>query len=78
MPKFAASTKVEIKKSLAQRPELSEFFSDNADYSRMAKERVHIDDVHHTVTMYIYSHICMTKSGWFLKTYGYDYESLRL
>ncbi len=54
MPKFAITTKVGLKNALSQRPELKEFFSDRADYSRMAKEQVKVQEVHHTVILFYF------------------------
>ena len=50
MPKFSIKTKAELKKSFAQRPELREFCSDSADYSRMAKEKVKVNEIYHMVS----------------------------
>jgi hypothetical protein len=58
MPKFAITTKVGLKNALSQRPELKEFFSDRADYSRMAKEQVKVQEVHHTVILFLCINIC--------------------
>ena len=49
MPKFSIQTKVELKDALSKRPELKEFFSESADYSRMARERVRVDEIFHQV-----------------------------
>ena len=49
MPKFSVSTKVTLKSALSQRPELKEFFSEGADYSRMARQQVKVQEIHHTV-----------------------------
>ena len=48
-PKFSIQTKVELKDALSKRPELKEFFSESADYSRMARERVRVDEIFHQV-----------------------------
>ena len=53
MPKFSITTKLALKSSLSQRPETAEFFSEQADYSRMAKERVQVEEVHHMVIILI-------------------------
>jgi len=53
MPKFSVTTKLALKSSLAKRPEMAEFFSDFADYSRMANQRVKVNEVHHMVIILV-------------------------
>jgi serine protease inhibitor len=53
MPKFTVTTKLPLKSTLSRRPEMAEFFSEQADYSRMAKEQVQVHEVHHMVIILI-------------------------
>ena len=57
LPEFSTTSKLALKGSLSRRPELAEFFSGGADYSRMTREPFNVEEVYHTVI----SKLCVNK-----------------
>ena len=49
IPKFSVKSNLTLRSSLSQKPELAEFFSELADYSKMAKEKVQVGEIYHQV-----------------------------
>jgi len=49
LPKFTVKSKLTLKSWLSQKPELAEFFSELADYSKMVKQKAEVGEVHHQV-----------------------------
>jgi serine protease inhibitor len=49
LPEFSITSKLTLKESLSKRPEMEEFFSAGANYSRMTEELIKVEEVYHTV-----------------------------
>jgi serine protease inhibitor len=49
LPQFSIKSRLTLKSLLSQKPELAEYFSELADYSKMAKEKIQVGEIYHQV-----------------------------